>query len=349
MSRQRLITFLKFAVGIGLIVLLFTRLQNPVQLWQQIVAADKSLLLLGALCYSAAVALSGLKWGVLLRAVGIDTPLPRLLSYQWQAEFFNAFLPAQVGGDVVRGYAVAVDTHRHADAAASVVIDRFIGLLVFMLFSLLFSCAMLVWGRPDSAAFTPEQLFAMRAIAVGSALFTIALLIALAGMFSRRLKLLIERVFSWLPLSGRTVPIWRSASLAFDRYRHQYRALGIVALCSIIIVVLTSINIWLIAAAIQPGEISLREVLVINPIIVFIGLALPLSPGGLGVRQGAFVATFLLVGASPVLGFAVGLMQQFIGYLVSIPGGVLWMRSGRRQEAQPGSTASPSPAPPPQV
>jgi hypothetical protein len=349
MSRQRLITFLKFAVGIGLIILLFTRLQDPVQLWRQMVDANKWLLALGALCYSAAVALSGLKWGVLLRAVGIDTPTLRLLSYQWQAEFFNAFLPAQVGGDVVRGYAVAAETHRNADAAASVVIDRFIGLLVFMAFSMLFSYAMLLWGRPDGAQFTAEQLFVMRAIAFGSTLFTLALLVALAAMFSRRLKSLIERLFTWLPFSNRTTPIWRSASQAFDRYRHQYRALIIVALSSILIVVLTSINIWLIAAAIQPGEISLREVLFINPIIVFIGLALPLSPGGLGVRQGAFVATFLLMGADAALGFAVGLMQQFIGYLVSLPGGVLWMRSGRHQEAKSSPTGSPSPAPPPHV
>ncbi len=84
------------------------------------------------LCYASAVALSGLKWGVLLRAAGIEVPVGRLLSYQWIAEFFNNFFPAQVGGDVMRGYELAADTHRAADAAASVLIDRFIGLFVFM-------------------------------------------------------------------------------------------------------------------------------------------------------------------------------------------------------------------------
>ena len=95
---------------------------------------------------------------------------------------------------------------------------------------------------------------------------------------------------------------------------------------STLIVLLTSVNIWLIARAIAPNQINLIEVLAINPIIVFVGLVVPLSPGGLGVRQSAFYATFLLMGVSGELGFAVGLLQQCIGYLVSLPGGLLWVR-----------------------
>ena len=142
------------------------------------------------------------------------------------------------------------------------------------------------------------------------------------------------------------MPIWQKAARAFDAYRTHGGALLIAALGSVVIVLLTSINIWLIARALQPGAISLLEVLVVNPIIVFVALALPLAPGGLGVRQGAFYATFLLVGASGSLGLAVGIIQQAIGYLVSIPGGLLWIRGGRRNSAPPEpspSTAEPAP------
>ena len=124
MTRSQLFNLLKFLVAVALLVWLFLKLPDPSALWQQIVTANKYLLLLGAICYATAVAVSGLKWGVLLRASGIAVPTGRLLSYQWMAEFFNNFLPAQVGGDVMRGYAVAADTRRTADATASVVIDR---------------------------------------------------------------------------------------------------------------------------------------------------------------------------------------------------------------------------------
>lgn len=332
MTRQRLFNFLKFAVGIALIAFLFTRLDNPRELWAQIVGANKWLLLLGALCYSGAVALSGIKWGILLRAVGNPVPTSRLLAYQWQAEFFNNFLPGQVGGDVARGYSLAVDTRRTADAAASVVIDRFMGLLVFMLFAALATLAMLLWGRPNHVAFAPDQLLSLRLIALGSALVSLGLVAVVLMLLSRRLKALVERLLGRLPLRARTVPVWQSAARAFDAYRAHVDALAWVALGSVAIVLLTSVNIWLIARALEPSGISLLEVLVVNPIIVFVALALPLAPGGLGVRQGAFYATFLLVGASGPLGLAVGILQQALGYIVSIPGGIIWMR-GRRAPA----------------
>ena len=338
--RNRLMGLIKIAVGIGLVALLFRTVEDPAALWRQVTAANKLLLAGGMLCYASAVAISGLKWGVLLRATGTQVSVPRLLSYQWVAEFFNNFLPAQVGGDVMRGYALASDTHRKADAAASVLIDRFIGLTVFMLAAAVASTAMFLFGRPGGARFSDEAQLFMRFAALGSSGATLLLLLLLTALLSRRLKRLVERVLDRLPLSSRIVPIWQKLAGAFNAYRHSYRALLITALSSAAIVVLTSINIWLISQAVEPGRISLLEVLALNPIIVFALLAVPLSPGGLGVRQASFAGLFLLIGAGYDLGFAVGLLQQFIGYLVSIPGLLLWLR-GSRQQQSPGEQPAP--------
>jgi uncharacterized protein (TIRG00374 family) len=329
MTRSQFFNLLKFLVALALLVWLFLKLPDPAALWQQILAANKLLLLLGALCYASAVAISALKWGVLLRAAGIVVPIGRLLSYQWVAEFFNNFLPAQVGGDVMRGYAVATDTRRTAVATASVLIDRFIGLIVFMGSAAVAATAMLLWGKPDHRPFTAEGLLFMRFAAAGSTLMFLALSVAVAALLSRRLKTVVERLIRILPFSHRTLPIWNKLAAAFDIYRHQPRALAAVFGGSLLIVILTSINIWLISWALQPASISLLEVLAINPIIVFALLVVPLSPGGLGVRQVSFAGLFLIMGAGAALGTAVGLLQQFIGYLVSLPGGLLWVR-GRR-------------------
>ena len=334
MTRSRLLDLLKLFIAIGLLAWLVMKLPDPAELWRQIVHANKFLLLLGAACYTLAVAVSALKWGVLLRSAGIDLPRSRLLTYQWMAEFFNNFLPAQVGGDVMRGYAVAVDTRRRADAAASVMIDRFIGLMIFMLFSAIFSNAVLIWGKPDGRPFSPEGALFMRFAAIGSAAAALTLLGVVATLLSRRLKRLMERLLAVLPFSARTLPLWEKLATAFDVYRDHPGALLLTAAGSTAIVLLTSINIWLIAQAIQPGSISLLEVLVINPIIVFALIVVPLSPGGLGVRQVSFAGLFLFMGAGYALGTAVGLLQQFIGYIVSIPGGILWVRSGRDRAAQ---------------
>lgn len=331
--KQSFWNLLKLAVGLGLLAYLYTRLEDPAQLGRQIVEADKLLLLAGACCYTAAVALGGYKWGLLLESAGIRVRMGRLLAYQWVAEFFNNFLPAQVGGDVMRGYALASDTHRAADVAASVLIDRFIGLMIFMVAAALGSTAMLIWGRPNGLPFTPEQQVSVQLIAFGSVGASLLLLGMLVAILSRRLKMLVERLLNRLSFLRFALPIWTKLANAFNVYRHEYRALLLTAFCSTLIVLLTSVNIWLIAQAIQPDSISMLEVLTINPIIVFVALVLPLSPGGLGVRQSVFAATFLLMGAGGELGFAVGLLQQFIGYLVSLPGGYWWVRGNARRAA----------------
>ncbi|MEM7134918.1 MAG: lysylphosphatidylglycerol synthase transmembrane domain-containing protein [Chloroflexota bacterium] len=328
------VSLLKVAIGLALLVWLYYLLEDPAETWQNIVNANGALLALGALMYTGAVALSGLKWGILLRAIGIPVPIDRLLTYQWIAEFFNNFSPAQVGGDVMRGYSLAIDTQRRADAAASVLIDRFIGLTVFMIAAAVASSLMILWGYPIMGVAEGQDTFSyMRLIALGSLGASLLLIGAIVALLSRRLKEWAEMVMVKLPLIHRLTPIWHQLADAFNAYRHQKQAIFVSAVSSGLIVILTSINIWLISSAISPNSISLMAVLTINPIIVFVGLALPLTPGGLGVRQAAFALSFGLVGVDAELGIKVGLLQQIIGYLVSLPGGLLWMRG--RQSISP--------------
>jgi uncharacterized membrane protein YbhN (UPF0104 family) len=87
--KQSLWNLLKLAIGLGLLYFLYTRLQDPAALRQQVLAANPWQLLLAAGCYGAAVALSGVKWGVLLAAAGVQVTPRRLMVYQWLAEFFN--------------------------------------------------------------------------------------------------------------------------------------------------------------------------------------------------------------------------------------------------------------------
>jgi len=321
-------------IGIVLLVVLYTRLDDPAKTWQDILQSNKWQLALGALMYTLAVALSGIKWGILLRAIGIPATFDRLVEYQWLAEFFNNFLPAQVGGDVMRGFALASDTQRGADSAASVLIDRFIGLMVFMIASAIASTGMLIWGRPDGSIFEPAQLWYMRIIALGSVVASALLLTIIVSLLSSRLKELASSILARLPLAEKLTPIWDKLGNAFNAYKAHPGALLFTAASSAAIVLLTSVNIWLISQALNSGTITLVEVLAINPIIVFVLLALPISPGGLGIRQTVFAFTFGLLGANTDTGYAVGLLQQLIGYLVSLPGLYIWIR-GRREAVSP--------------
>lgn len=327
--RDHALNLLKIAIGLGLLWFLYSRLENPDALWDQVRSANRWMLAAALLTHSTAVALNALKWGVLLRAQAIPASVPRLLGYQWMAIFFDNFFPAQLGGDVMRGYSLARDTRRTADAAASVLIDRFTGLTTFMLATAVASTAMLLWGGAPQPASADELAFLrfidLRLIAVGSVLASVALLTALALMLSRRTKRAVERIIVRLPLGDRVAPIWRTAAQAINAYRHAYPAMLTASAMSALIVAVTSVTVWLLANAIEPGSISYLPILVINPIIGFLAI-IPLSPGGLGVRQVAFAALFVAVGVRAELGFVVGLLQQLVTYVVSLPGLLIWVR-----------------------
>jgi glycosyltransferase 2 family protein len=331
--KEYLFNFLKVAIGAGLLIFLFTRLEDPQLLWQKTLNANRTMLLAAFFTHTLAVALSALKWGWLLRAQNVRVTTPRLLGYQWMAIFFDNFFPAQVGGDILRGYSLAQETHRRADAAASVIIDRFTGLTAFMVAAAVASTALLVWGGLPSPVNPGDRIIIdLRLISLGSISVSLALFTAMGLMFSRRLKRWTENLISRLPLGDKVLPIWQKLAEAINAYRHSYSALLVAGATSLLIVVITSLTIWLLANAISPGSITFLDVLVINPILAFLAV-IPLSPGGLGVRQFFFAALFVTVGSSWDLGLFVGLLQQLIVYVVSVPGLFVWMRGKRKIDA----------------
>ena len=64
---SRLWNVAKLAIGLGLLYFLYTKLEDPAGLWQQILAANKLLLLAALLCYALAVA-SAARWVSLAKA-----------------------------------------------------------------------------------------------------------------------------------------------------------------------------------------------------------------------------------------------------------------------------------------
>lgn len=332
-TRNRLFDAIKILIGLGLLYFLYTRLEDPQALWQQILNANKLLLLTACGFYAGAVFVSGVKWFVLLRARGVDVPFRAVVAYQWVGEFFNYALPTGVGGDLLRGYGLARDTHRRADAAVSVIIDRFVGLTTFVVAAAVASAVILRFGsQADGTPFTPENQNYLGLLSGVASLVALGLLVVLAVMLSRRLKRFFEGILARLPLADRTLPIYRTLADAFNAYHDRYWAIVLSALGSLIILLLSSVAIWFLAEAIQPASIKFLSIFAMNPIVAFV-LLVPLAPGGAGLRQGAFVVLLGLVGVDEGLAFAVGLLQHAMGLLVSLPGVYLWML-GRRSRAE---------------
>jgi uncharacterized protein (TIRG00374 family) len=71
------------------------------------------------------------------------------------------------------------------------------------------------------------------------------------------------------------------------------------------------------------------------PLIVLVSL-LPISVGGIGVREGAFVYFFAQVGMSTAEAFTLSLLLYVLNLIVILPGGVIYAAEGLAiKEAQP--------------
>jgi len=324
--KDKLLTALKVVISLGLIAYLLYRADLNVVI-ASIRSANYAYLVGGVLLYAGAVTAGGLKWYILLRAQGILISFGELLSYTFVGVFFNNFLPANVGGDVMRGYGLARYTERAAEAAVSVVVDRVVGLIAFMSAAFASSlAAVFIIGRHE-----------LLTIVIASGLATLALACLFAAVLSRHIRAWVERLFA-VRLLARFAPLYHRLSDALTAYRFKFGRLFVAYCVSLMTLALSNFSIYVTAEALG-GGVPLWAIFLFNPLIAFV-LLIPISVGGLGLNQGAFVFFYGLVGIPGQVIFPVSLMMQFIIYLTSLPGGLLWLRSRRRGAAWPDAVAS---------
>jgi uncharacterized protein (TIRG00374 family) len=325
--RDKLIAALKIVVSLGLITYLLKRV-GPSQLVEAMRSASTNYLylLIALALYFVAITAGAVKWQILLNAQGITVRLRNLLSYTFVGLFFGNFLPTNVGGDLVRGYDLARHTLLPAETAISVLVDRLVGLIAFVFVAAVM--ALLV-------VYSAGQV-ALWEVAVAAALVLLGLCGVFALILSGRLRTLVRRLFNRGLLSS-MAPWYDRLSDALSAYRRSYGALAQSFLISILVLTMGSVVNYLIALSLG-GGISLLHIFLFTPLITFV-LLIPISIGGIGLNQSAYVFFFNLVNVPEQKSLAISLIMQAIIILASLPGGVLWWRKRSVRAPEPSSEA----------
>jgi len=312
--RRHLGTILRLAISLGLIalVLYLFRDQLPT-VALTLRSANLWFVALGVLLFWLAMTINSVKWWVLLRPSAVEVPFLELLNFTFVGFFFNNFLPANIGGDVMRGYGLARYTERGGVAAASVVLDRIIGLAAYM------SVAVV-------AAFVTvfvTGLTELRVLAYLAAFVSLGLVALAAVLLSRRVRSLVSKLFT-ISFLRPLAPIWTSLSQAFEAYRTHARTLILaygVGLCGIASTVMVN---YVLSLALG-GGIPLLYIFLFTPLIALV-LIIPISIGGLGLSQGVYPAFYSLVGVPVSFAFSLSVLVSAVQLFCSLPGGVLWLR-----------------------
>jgi hypothetical protein len=295
---------------------------GPPQLWRTLTLVEFKALALSLVLMGMTVFLGVWRWRMVLRVQGLELSFGRALEISLIAQFFNAFLLGSTGGDVMKAYLTARDTHhKKTEAVVAVMADRLIGLFAMLLFAglmMLANLRFLLAHRELSAV-----VWVVVVMLGGCSVF---LALAFWGGLSRA----VPNARAWL----RRLPKADVLEQALEAFRHfgrdpffLLRATGVSALLNMACV----FQLMSLGAGLGI-EVPWQVWLVIVPTIICIS-ALPITPSGLGVRENLYVLTLagagLQVPATQAL--AVSLLAYF-GFLVwSLIGGVVYLSLRERR------------------
>lgn len=262
------------------------------------------------------VGLGVVRWKIVLAAQGLNLSLARTAEISLVAHFFNSFLLGSTGGDLLKAYYAARETHhKKTEAVMTVLIDRLVGLFSM----LLFACLMMV---PNFSLLTANRSLAAPAVSIilmFGACGTVVCL-ALWGGLSRRWP----QGRAWL----RKLPKGELAERALDAAHRLGEVPGLFVRMVGISMVLNLFCVFQILALAWGLDIQLPLMawLVVVPIIVCLS-ALPIAPSGLGVRENLYVLMLAAIGNGVEAKAALSLsLLAFAGSLCwSVIGGIVYV------------------------
>jgi uncharacterized protein (TIRG00374 family) len=317
----------RIVIGVGLLALTFW-LADPVAVLNAASTANLSWIALAVLLVIPDRALMAYRWVVLLRAIrsARQVPIGSVLRIFFISTFVGTFLPS-VGGDAVRAYGLSRHSVMATDAAASVLMDRVMG--VWSLFLIALPGLVLT----DVARRDTGILSAMVITALGCAAAAVLL-------FSHQAAAILKRALAAVPWPRAR----QSAGRLLDSVRRYADHRGVL------------LNVTVGSLAVQAIRVTQSYCIGVSlgihlpwsmyfaliPIILII-LLIPITINGLGTSQLAFVWLFGQVGVPTAESFTLSVLAVSLGIVGNLPGGILYAMGGpgRPRDASSRQAANP--------
>jgi len=279
-----------------IILLLIFRTVDFEKVTKVLLATQYQWLLLALLFQLLSTLLSGYRWSLVMTIMNFVDDTKFYIQSYFKGSFFNQGLPTSIGGDAIRVLDVAGTGHRKRDAFTGVFVDRLLGLTGLLIMTLVASLA------------SPNLL--------PNGLYIVINLIVVAGLcgfitvlFFHKLKLFERWRF------GRYL-IRTSTQLM--NVMHGIKNTSIQMSLGIVIHLLSMLNIYCIGIGVGL-EFDFLTYLVIVPPAVLLTL-IPVSLAGWGVREGALIGLFTLLGADKSIILSLSVLYGMILIVASLPG-----------------------------
>jgi uncharacterized protein (TIRG00374 family) len=264
--------------------------------------------------------LASYQWGRLLRAAGIELPFWKVVSYYHVGLFFNNFLPANVGGDLARTLDASRSGSSRATALSTVILDRLLGTVALGAIAVITTLPAL--GH-----------FHLLVPYLGVLTFFAMAMVMLRAVLEPRVLAVLEKVLSRVGL-GRLSPALDELSGSLAAFRGQ-RPLLLELFAVALGVQVMRIGVHVLFARALGLSVPAAYFFLFVPLLAVI-VSLPISLNGIGVREGAGILLFGLVGLDRSNAFALQFGTYLVAVGVSMLGGLVFLMRipGRRARAR---------------
>lgn len=261
------------------------------------------------------------RWRMLLKAQGLNLSLGRVFSSFSGGIFFSLFLPSTIGGDIARTVDLGTHTKRHNVIVASVLLDRISGFVGLVIVAVVF------------------LIFSHKLINEPSVYLIVSLLAFLLGMIL--LFIFNKSIYNWINHSSKKGG-FRNAIKHLHSEIYFFRSKPYVLfqnlIYSIMIQLSSSVFSYFLLCSLN-AKINILYPLVLTPVITII-TALPISIGGLGLRDASSIFFYTKVGVTKDIALGQSLLNFAMMVCFGLIGGIIYVSSLRNRRLQPHKAVS---------
>ncbi len=320
MNRQRLFKLVRWALALTLVAVVLTRLDLS--------TVGASLAVLDAPTLAALLALTLVMPALLARRLQVlarplvlahgrgarEATLPAVLSDALAAAATGTVLPSSIGGDVVRALLVSdyfAGDGARARAVSLIFVDRLVGLLALSTPPIILG---LVWHRSALGGYAVAA-----ALALALVTWQLTRVLTFAARLVPRRWPRARAFFDALPAGVASVPVGPRLEAFCWSVLYQ----GCVG------------SFFELVAAKWGSDPRYHEAIWVGIPVAMVLTVIPLSIGGLGLREGLFVGVFVLLGLPREEGLALALMWGFVGLAWALAGAAvfLWRAAKKKKVA----------------
>jgi uncharacterized protein (TIRG00374 family) len=259
--------------------------------------------------YLICMTLRAVRLRLILKTLNLELPLWWLCLAHLRGSFLKSFAPGGIAGDIYRSYLLARRTKQRLQSVAAILVEKAIGIASMVLLSVFSLLYGIYWiGYPVFGQLAFPILVGSGVLLAGGIIFIMAIQkglirqIPMRRRFWVRLEVLLSQISSF-PSKNRNLPKLAVVSLLLQ----------------------VSIVLWYFMIAISlEFHISFLVLLATIPLVELL-LMLPISVGGIGIRDWAFTVLFIPFGLTVTEALSFSLLSFILTTVVTSLSGLAFL------------------------